>query len=55
MQVFIKNRVEIDYNYFKQLIFKLENNGIGEYGIRQLNKCPWRNLSSLNIGNIILI
>ena len=55
MLLFKEGKMEYDLSWFKYLIFKLEKNGIGEYGVRQLSQCHWHNLRSLGLGNVGII
>jgi len=48
-------RLEIDLSLSVYLIFKSASNGIGEYGVMQLSKCHWHNLSSINLSNAKII
>ena len=41
----VEGGLGFDLNGTKYGIFKLGANGIGEYGVRQLAKCHWNNLS----------
>ena len=51
----VEGGLEFDSNYTKYSIFKLDNNGIGECGVRQLAKCHWNNLGQINLGNTRII
>ena len=55
MQSSVECGLEFDSNQIKYSIFKLDNNGIGECGVRQLAKCHWNNLGQINLGNMNII
>ena len=55
MRSFTENGLEFDLNWTGYTIIKSENNGIGEYGVRQLAKCRWHNLNQIDLGNTGII
>ena len=52
MYSFIEGRLDFDLNWTMYTILKLDKNGIGEYGVMQLAKCRWQNLSKIDLGNM---
>jgi len=55
MHSFIEGGLGFDLNRTTYIIFKLEENGIGESGIMQLSKCRWQNLGKIYLGNMRII
>ena len=51
----VEGGLEFDLNYTTYSIFKLDDNGIGECGVRQLTKCRWNNLRKLYLNNMGII
>ena len=51
MYSFIEDGLGFDLNWTKYTILKSDENGIGEYGVRQLAKGRWQNLSKIYLGN----
>ena len=55
MHLFIKGGLGFNLNWTKYTIIKSDYNGIKEYGVRQLSKCRWQNLSKIYLGNMRII
>ena len=55
MHSFIEGGLGFDLNWTKYTIFKSDENGIGESGIRKLSKCRWQNLREITLSNIRII
>ena len=55
MQSSVECGLEFDSNQIKYSIFKLDNNGIGECGVRQLAKCHWNKLLLIDLCNTRII
>ena len=46
----IEGGLGFDLNWTMYLIIELDDNGIGECGVRQLSKCRWQNLRKIDLG-----
>ena len=55
MQSFGESKLEFYINLSLYSIFKSDENGIGQYGVRQLSKCRWHNLTVLYLRNTRII
>ena len=55
MYSFIEGRLDFDLNWTMYTIFKSDRNGIGESGVRQLLKCRWQNLGTIDLGTTRII
>jgi len=55
MHSFIEGGLGFDLNWTMYTIFKSDENGIGEYGVRQLSKCRWQNLNKIDLCNMRII
>ena len=55
MHSFIEGQLGMYLNWTMYSIFKLDDNEIGDYGVRQLAKCRWHNLSKIDLGNMRII